>query len=254
MAISIQAKERPTLAERRLEANLLIVLLPLFARSHFDRGTDPCSMTLDSLAPSMTRLPNPAAAAGGVPDGRRLDAAWVAGVRAGYEWAFDAMFDAHYSGLCTFAATIVGSDAVAEEIVQDTLLQIWRRRERWHVSTTVAAYLYRAVRNRAIGHVRHEAVERRLQDRVDQGASTPALGERPAKPDDELQSAELAAAVERVLGSLAPRCREAFLLRRQHGLSYAEIAETMGIAPKTVEVQIGAALRTLRVALRDWLP
>jgi RNA polymerase sigma-70 factor (ECF subfamily) len=49
--------------------------------------------------------------------------------------------------------------------------------------------------------------------------------------------------------ALPPRCRQAFLLRRQHGLSYAEIAQVMGIAPKTVEVQIGAALRTLRARL-----
>jgi RNA polymerase sigma-70 factor (ECF subfamily) len=211
-------------------------------------------MTFPSFAAPMAELPDSGAVARQALADRTHEAGWVAGIRAGDERAFDAMFEAHYAGLCLFAATIVGSDAVAEEVVQDTLLQIWRQRDRWHVSTTVAAYLYRAVRNRAIGHVRHEAVERRLQDRVGTGTAVPALGAHPTTPDAELQGAELAVAIERALSDLAPRCREAFLLRRQHGLSYAEIAEAMGIAPKTVEVQIGAALRALRAALREWLP
>jgi RNA polymerase sigma-70 factor (ECF subfamily) len=59
----------------------------------------------------------------------------------------------------------------------------------------------------------------------------------------------LIAAVHEAVGELPPRCRQAFLLRRQHGLSYGEIAQVMGIAPKTVEVQIGAALRILRARL-----
>ncbi len=179
------------------------------------------------------------------------EASWVTEIRLGNQRAFDAMFDAHYEGLCEFAARIVNSDAVAEEIVQDTFLQIWAHRERWQVATSVPAFLYRAVRNRAISVIRHEAVERRLQDRI--GTRIPALGERPVMPDEAFQEGELGVAIGRALDGLSPRCREAFLLRRRHGLSYAEIAETMGVSSKTVEVQIGTALRSLREALRDWV-
>jgi RNA polymerase sigma-70 factor (ECF subfamily) len=169
--------------------------------------------------------------------------------------AFDAVFDAHYERLCAFAAHIVGSDAVAEEVVQDTFLQIWRRRERFDASGAIVGYLYRAVRNRAIGHLRHQRVERQWHDRVTaQDASpTAAVSAHTVQPDEELQGTELAGAIERAVAALPPRCREAFLLRRQAGLSYAEIAETMGISSKTVEVQIGAALRSLRAALKDWI-
>jgi len=76
------------------------------------------------------------------------------------------------------------------------------------------------------------------------------LLDRRTKP---LRAAELAAAIERAIAQLPPRCREAYLLRRQHHLSYAEIARVMGIAPKTVEIQIGAALKALRASLADWL-
>jgi len=210
-------------------------------------------MTFDAFALHMAEFPEPEASARKVAAAQAQDAAWVAGIRAGDQRTFDAMFEAHYERLCAFAATVVGSDAVAEEVVQETFLKIWEQRERWHVTTTVAAYLYRAVRNRAIGQVRHGLVERRLQDRVGIDHPVPALGERPATPEEELRATELTSAIEGALAALPPRCREAFLLRRRHGLSYSEIADTMGITQKTVEVQIGAALRSLRAALRDWL-
>jgi RNA polymerase sigma-70 factor (ECF subfamily) len=82
------------------------------------------------------------------------DAAWLERIRAGDPGAFEALFREHYHGLCLFAARLVASDAVAEELVQDVLLRVWQQRERWTVTGSVAAYLYGAVRNQALGHLR----------------------------------------------------------------------------------------------------
>jgi RNA polymerase sigma-70 factor (family 1) len=173
-------------------------------------------------------------------------------VWAGDESAFEALFREHYHGLAAFAARIVGSDAVAEELVQDVLLRMWEQRERLVITESVAAYLYSAVRNQALYHLRHERVDRRWQE--DRSADRRAAGGTRLPPtDDRARAAELAAAIERAIGLLPPRCREAYLLRRQHHLSYAEIARVMAIAPKTVEIHIGAALRSLRVSLAEWL-
>jgi RNA polymerase sigma-70 factor (ECF subfamily) len=179
------------------------------------------------------------------------DAAWLERIRAGDAGAFEVLFREHYHGLCLYAARLVASDAVAEELVQDVLLRIWQQRERWTVTGTVAAYLYGAVRNEALGHLRHAKVERKWQERR---AADPHPAFSQAHQADELvRGAELAAAIDRAIAHLPARCREAYLLRRQHHLSYAEIAGVMNVTPKTVEIHIGAALKALRASLAEWL-
>lgn len=177
----------------------------------------------------------------------------VAGIRAGNEAAFQKVFREHYNGLCGFAARVTGSRAAAEEAVQDVFLRIWQRHEEWEVRGTLAAYLYAAVRNRSLNHLRSERMLQRWREEEVREAGG-ATG-RTAVPgaDERAGVEELARAIDRVIEELPPRCREAFLLRRQHELSYAQIAEVMGIAPKTVEIQIGAALKALRRKLAEWL-
>jgi RNA polymerase sigma-70 factor (family 1) len=187
------------------------------------------------------------------PHAVHADDGLIARIRAGDGSAFEAIVRDHYNGLCIFAARLTGSDAAAEEIVQDVLLRIWQRHERWEVAGSIASYLYTAVRNRALNTLRDERHHRQWQKEI---ASEMALldgdGAR-GRPDAGVRSAELARAIDQAIQALPPRCRQAFLLRRQHHLSYAEIARVMGITPKTVEIQIGIALKALRKKLADWL-
>ena len=176
----------------------------------------------------------------------------LAAIRAGDETAFEAVFRDHYEGLCTFASRMVGSDEAAEEIVQTVMLRFWEQRETIQVSGTLAGYLYGAVRNSALMHLRRKRLERRWQEEAAAEGATPLMGERPPQPEEWTRLAELTAAIQDAIQQLPPRCREAFLLRREHRLSYAEIAQIMSISPKTVEVQIGAALKALREQLGHW--
>lgn len=177
----------------------------------------------------------------------------VARIRRGDETAFRALFAAYYNGLCVFAARILGSDAAAEEVVQESLVRIWEQREGWIVPGTVAAYLYATVRNRALNRLRHEKAVAHWRERIGREAVSTAEIDREPGPYNDVRDAELALALDRALDELPPRCRQAFVLRRQHHLSYAEIAHVMGIAPKTVEVQIGLALKALRKKMAGWL-
>jgi RNA polymerase sigma-19 factor, ECF subfamily len=180
---------------------------------------------------------------------RGRDASWMERMRAGDEAAFEALFREHYHGLALFAARLVSSDAVAEELVQDVLLRMWQQRDRLVITESVSAYLYGAVRNQALAYLRHEKVVRRWKSHP---ADLGQTGQAP-QADEAARGAELARAIERAVAALPPRTREAYLLRRQHHLSYGEIAQIMGTATKTVEIQIGAALKVLRAKLADWL-
>jgi RNA polymerase sigma-70 factor (family 1) len=178
---------------------------------------------------------------------------WVAGVREGDEAAFDAIFGAYYQVLCRFATGIVGSPDTAEDVVQGVFVAIWDLRESWEVRQPLRVYLYTAVRNRAIQVLRKQRNRARLTalrlPRVNAGAAT--TDTRTA--DRELEHAELADRIELAVADLPARGRQAYQLHRDHGLTYDEIAEVMGISPKTVSVHIGRALLSLRKALAPYL-
>ena len=165
----------------------------------------------------------------------------------GDEEAFDAVFRAWYAPLVRIAEGIVRERAVAEEIVQEVLLEVWRRRAQLADEPTPRAYLIRATRNRALNHVRHLRVEQRgAPEAAGPSAALPTAGA-------SLVEQEIDVALRDAVAGLPPRCREVFELSRVHGLPYAEIARSLEISVKTVEAQMGKALRTLRERLAPWL-
>jgi RNA polymerase sigma-70 factor, ECF subfamily len=162
--------------------------------------------------------------------------------------AFDDLFRSSYARLVRMGMAVVRDQAVAEELVQDVLLELWRRRTQIALDVPLQAYLIRATRNRALNHVRHVKVEQR--------GAVLAAADNPRAPAaaHEAEAGELDAAYRRALDDLTPRCREVFEMSRVQGLRYSEIAASLGISVKAVEAHMGKALRSLRERLAAWLP
>ena len=170
------------------------------------------------------------------------------GVRGGNEAAYDTVFRMWYPTLVRVASSLVKDADAAEEVAQDVMHELWRRRETLDPAASLRAYLLRSVRNRALNHLRHLRVRRDSETEVE------ALYDAPLRADQPIAASELASAVRAAFDGLPPRCREIFELSRGQGLKYAEIAETLGISQKTVEAQMGKALRIMRERLAAWLP
>jgi RNA polymerase sigma-70 factor (ECF subfamily) len=169
-------------------------------------------------------------------------------IRAGDESAFDAVFREHYAHLVRMAESVLRERAMAEEVAQEVMLEIWRRREVLQVEQSFRAYLLRSTRNRALNHVRHQRV-------VEREAAVAAIESRSApSAEDEMLGTELEEAVRIAIESLPAKTREIFQLSRYQGLKYSEIATTLDISVKTVEKRMGQALAELRNRLRQWLP
>lgn len=160
---------------------------------------------------------------------------------------FEALFREHYAPLCGFANKFVGEAETAEELVQELFTQIWEKRKNIQFSGSLRSYLFASVRNSALNHLKHLKVRKGYQDYMVARETEPAE----SNPYDV---AELQSRIDTAIEALPERCRQVFLLSRREGLKYAEIAEQMEISVKTVEVQMGKALRSLRQNLKTYLP
>jgi len=150
--------------------------------------------------------------------------------------------------MASFVERFVHSPDVAEELVQDIFFKIWTKRGQLSDIDALKTYLYRAARNQALNFLRRAKLERRWQEeRWAEGEPSTTFA-----ADDDASGNELATAVQAAIDRLPPRCREIFLLSRDGGLTYAEIARTLGISIKTVETQMGRGLKSLRGALERY--
>jgi len=168
----------------------------------------------------------------------------VARIRDGDREAFEAMFQAYAEPLCKFTEQYTASPEIAEEIVQDLFLKIWKNRRGWSPSGSVKSYLYTAARNLALDYLRHE----RVVDEWKEEASKSGVSALKA-PDENLRHKELHRAVRSAVEDLPQRCKEVFELSRQHGLTYKEIASVLNISVKTVETHMRRAFESLREQL-----
>jgi RNA polymerase sigma-70 factor (ECF subfamily) len=175
-------------------------------------------------------------------------------VRAGDSAAFEALFRAYYRKLHAFIEGYVGSPDAAEDLAVDVFTRIWERRAEWVVHGSVRAYLYGAARNEALAHLRRRRMVERAHAEAARDLHSPGVAGPSAPADAQLEAGQLAAAVESAISRLPERGREALVLHRKHGLSYAEVGEAMGISPRTVEVHIRRAFVALRTELAPFIP
>jgi len=168
-------------------------------------------------------------------------------LRHGDEDAYSSIFREQYPGLVVSATRLLGERALGEEVAQDVMLELWRRRESLVLTGPLRAYLQQATRNRALNRLRQGRTAQRGEVYVRGPSASPS-------PDSGAISSELQAAAERAIASLSEPQREVFEMNRQRGLTYGEIAEQLGISVKSVEARMGRALKQLREQLAPWLP
>ncbi len=172
-----------------------------------------------------------------------VERALVDRVRAGDMDAFETLYRSYWQPLYAFAFRYVRSKPDAEDVTQEVFLRIWRGRADWLPAGAVSNYLYLAVRNAARDRLARAAVARRGWWRLEQAETTQEF-------QCDLESRELAAAVERALAALPPKRAAVCRLRLMDGLSYAQIADRLGIGTKTVETQLARGLKTVREQIR----
>lgn len=157
------------------------------------------------------------------------------------------LFKQYYEPLCSHAVRFVYSREVAQDLVGELFYVFWQKQLHLQISTSFRAYLFIAVRNRAVKYIRKEfgvAGERVDITELDQPGIQP-------NPHQAMQYHELSAKIDRGIRSLSPQCQRVFVLSRFEGRKYQEIAKEMKLSLKTVEGHMSKALEVLRKAVRD---
>lgn len=179
-------------------------------------------------------------------------------LRAGDESACEALFRAYRDPLWRFAYGYVRSAAIAEEVVQEVFLALWRGRGESALGG-LRSWLYAAVRNQALNHLRHERLVTRLAERAEtakqewtEGSGTEsavAMGAPVPDALSQLEAHELDAAIERAVAALPERRRVAMTLRWKHEMSPAEIGRVLGTSAESVRVLLTRARQDLATVL-----
>jgi len=173
-----------------------------------------------------------------------LDQELMSRIKKGESLAYDTLFKKYYSYLCMVVFRMTQDKNKAEDIVQEVMLELWRKRESIDIKSAVKSYLHRAVRNKTLNHIRDEKVKFESEDQLSELASTES------SPLQMMQGDELAEKLKKTYESLPEKCRIVFSLVKYEGLSYKEAAEKLEISVKTVENQISKALRKFREAIK----
>ncbi|WP_245586437.1 RNA polymerase sigma-70 factor [Olivibacter sitiensis] len=167
----------------------------------------------------------------------------------GNDAVFENLFKLHFGNLHAYACSLLKDKEAAEEIVQGVFLKIWEKRNSLKIHSSIRSYLYSMVHNDCLSQLRHQQVRQKHQMHVVHSSDNHS---EPAS--SRIQLSELQSNLQEAINKLPEKCRIIFEMSRFEELKYQEIADILGLSIKTVENQMGKALRTLRVALADYLP
>ena len=170
-------------------------------------------------------------------------------IRQGNERVYETIFRKHYQALCNYACGILKDMDDAEEVVQSIFLKFWEQRESIEINVSLKSYLYRAVHNTCLNRLKHLKIQETYRQYVGD-----YLEETFDSATEIMDKNELESRIANALEKLPEQCRIIFKMSRFEELKYQEIADKLELSIKTIENQIGKALRIMRTELADYLP
>lgn len=155
--------------------------------------------------------------------------------------AFRIVFTALQQNIYNFLLFKTNDKALAEDLLQDTFIKLWENRKKLKEDESLRAWLYKVAGNLYLNHLRHAGVMKKHQDEVLTKSTITDI----QHPHFVLEEQEFQERLINAIGSLPERVKEVFLMSRTEALTNKEISERLGISIKTIESQLGKALKIL---------
>ena len=166
--------------------------------------------------------------------------------------AFSALYETMRKPLYEFALAILKLREPAEEITADVFIRLWQRRQiirNTHIRSC-RLYLFMCIKNASLNYLR----DQKHGAHLDLEQVSPTYWKLEANPEDLLISAEMASRLNKAVSDLPVKCGLIFRLVKEEGLSYKEVAHLLDVSLKTVENQVGIALKKIRLAIASKIP
>lgn len=161
-------------------------------------------------------------------------------LKKGDEEAYTYLTDKYFQLLCVFANSLVRNNFQSEDIVQNVLLNVWKKRERLNDDINIKNFLLRSVKNEFIDQYR-KTKSTHASEKIYIEALDFVIDK------EEYETFErMVKIVKQEIQKLPPKCKEIFILSKQEGLTNLEISEYLKINIKTVEAQITKAFSKIR--------
>ncbi|MBI5009410.1 MAG: RNA polymerase sigma-70 factor [Bacteroidia bacterium] len=173
-------------------------------------------------------------------------------MRTGDIVAFETIFNKYYVYLCLISEHMVKNPSDAEEIVSDVFMKIWNLRDKFEITTSVKAYLIRAVYNASLNHIESNKFRNKLTQNITSSDSELLIWDN-NYPLGQLFEKEILETLNQGINTLPDACRQIFILSRNENMKYSDIARRQGISVNTVKTQMKIALVRLRETLKDFL-
>lgn len=171
----------------------------------------------------------------------------IKALKSGNSKAFEMLFEHHHKKLYSFLFHLLNSKEDAEEIVQETFIKIWEKREDFIEGYPFESFLFKIAKNAFLNLNRKKVNRRVFEEHLNllQEISS-------EKSDDYIIFKETSDIIDIIISGLSPKRKEIFLLRRIEGLSRQEIAERLGISVVTVDGQLLKANKYLKEELKKY--
>jgi len=160
----------------------------------------------------------------------------------------ESSFREHYKSLCYAANNIVNDYDASEDVVQEVFATLWKKRNDVNISISLKGYLFRATINTSLNYIQKQKRSVPTEEHIieiSSGVSNDVV--------DNLIHLELEQQLSNAINDLPVKCKTVFMLNRYEDMKYKEVAKHLGISIKTVENQMGKALKRLRLHLQPYL-
>lgn len=178
----------------------------------------------------------------------------LAGLMRGNRDDFEALFYSMYDNLYFLAISYVNVKEIAEDLVQDAFLQLWRNRNNLNADTNTTNYLYTLTKNNCLNYLKHQEVsEKYIRNR---SAAELQFFQKSLNslPDSYADLLGLKKDLDEAINKLPEDLREIFLLNRFSDMTYAKIAEKKSLSVKTVEAKMSKTIKILKRVLKEYYP
>lgn len=164
------------------------------------------------------------------------------------EKALKALFDAFYGKLIEIAKFFVDDQFLAQDIVSEVFIKIWKNRSNLEEIKSIDAYLYIATKRQSLNCIRDNKKKKLVAlEKLDTNIHVEYRS-----PENIFFSKEFASIINTAIQELPSKCRLVYTLVKDDGMKYQEVADTLGISIKTVEMHVGKALKRIKIAFDNY--